>query len=123
MARFLVLKVGKLFNVLRGKEKLGYTDDDLSPGQQPPSEQAAGQRSEHMYICGSLKKGYVCGSLLLSHLFSETPMPAPCLVSKVRPVEAKEVAKEEELAKLADQNRPNPFSQNLFWCFFHISKK
>ena len=64
LARFLVLKVGKLFNVLRGKEKLGYTDDDLSPGQQPPSEQAAGQRSEHMYICGSLKKGYVCGSLL-----------------------------------------------------------
>ena len=50
MARFLVLKVGKLFNVLRGKEKLGYTDDDLSPGQQPPSEQAARQRSEYMYV-------------------------------------------------------------------------
>ena len=50
LARFLVLKVGKLFNVLRGKEKLGYTDDDLSPGQQPPSEQAARQRSEYMYV-------------------------------------------------------------------------
>ena len=51
MARFLVLKVGKLFNVLCGKEKLGSTTaDDLSPGQQPPAEQAAGQRSEYMYV-------------------------------------------------------------------------
>ena len=37
------------------------------------------------------------------------------LIFKVRPAEAKEVAKEEELAKLADQNQSNPFSQNLFW--------
>ena len=51
LAQFLVLKVGKLFNVLCGKEKLGsITADDLSPGQQPPSEQAAGQRSEYMYV-------------------------------------------------------------------------
>ena len=44
------------------------------------------------------------------------------IVSKVRPVEAKEVAKEEELAKLADQNQSNPFSQNLFWCCFKHQK-
>ena len=90
----------------------------------PESRQLGKDQNICMWVINiiSLKEGYVCGSLLLSHLFSETPMPAPCLVSKVRPVEAKEVAKEEELAKLADQNRPNPFSQILFWCFFQISK-
>ena len=50
LAQFLVLKVGKLFNVLCGKEKLESTADDLSPGQQPPSEQAAGQRLDYMYV-------------------------------------------------------------------------
>ena len=44
------------------------------------------------------------------------------LIFKVRPAEAKEVAKEEELAKLADQNQSNPFSQNLFWCCFKHKK-
>ena len=37
------------------------------------------------------------------------------LIFKVRPAEAKEVAREEEMAKLANQNQSNPFSQNLFW--------
>ena len=34
---------------LCGREELGSADD-LSPGQQPPAEQAAGQRSEYMYV-------------------------------------------------------------------------
>ena len=85
----------------------------------PQSRQLGKGQNIYMWVINiiSLKKGYV-----LSHLFSETPMPAPCLVSKVRPAEAKEVAKEEELAKLADQNWPNPFSQNLFWCCFKLQK-
>ena len=38
-----------IVKTLYGREELGSADDP-SPGQQPPSEQAAGQRSEYMYV-------------------------------------------------------------------------
>ena len=38
-----------IVQTLYGREELGSADD-LSPGQQPPSEQAAGQRSEFIHV-------------------------------------------------------------------------
>ena len=46
----------------------------------PQSRQLGKDQNIYMWVINkiSLKEGGVCGSLLLSHLFSEIPMPAPC---------------------------------------------